>query len=244
MRNGIKEWLDGALGLFYPPVCQLCEAEVAPAGDGFVGARCRRGVRFVRPPYCERCGLPYEGEITTPFECGNCREMTLHFRAARSAVVAAGVVREVLHRYKYHRALWFEPFLAGLFVSVAGPSLRAEGCDVLVPVPLHPVKRREREFNQSERLARRLGAATGIEVRTDVLRRVHTTPSQTRLSRAERSANVRGAFVGVGGSEVGGGHVVLVDDVLTTGATASACAEVLLALGAREVTVWTVARGA
>jgi ComF family protein len=169
--------------------------------------------------------------------------MTLHFRAARSAVVAAGAVREVLHRYKYHRALWFEPFLAGLFVGAAGPVLMNEGCDVLVPVPLHSVKRREREFNQAERLARSLGRATGIPVRTDVLRRVHPTPSQTRLSRSERAANVRAAFAAVPGSEMEGGRVVLVDDVLTTGATASACAEVLLELGASEVTVWTVARG-
>jgi ComF family protein len=105
------------------------------------------------------------------------------------------------------------------------------------------VKRREREFNQAERLARLLGRATGIPVRTDVLRRVHPTPSQTRLSRTERAANVRTAFAAVRGCEVEGGRVVLVDDVLTTGATASACAEVLLASGAREVTVWTVARG-
>ena len=77
---------------------------------------CWSQVRFIDPPFCERCGLPYPGDLTAPFECANCREMELHFSSARSAVVAHGVVREAIHRYKYQRALWFEPFLAGLLL--------------------------------------------------------------------------------------------------------------------------------
>jgi ComF family protein len=238
-----KEWLDGALGLFYPPVCQVCQRESADAREGYVGPRCRSEVRFIEPPYCDRCGLPYAGEITNRFECANCRERTLHFRAARAVVVARGVARDVLHGYKYRRGLWFEPYLSRLLIERAGPVLAGEGWELLVPVPLHPVKRREREFNQAERLARRLGRALGIPVRTDLLRRKHPTRSQTRLSRVERARNVGQAFGPVGQRELTGERVVLVDDVLTTGATASACAEILLEMGAGDVTVWTVARG-
>jgi competence protein ComFC len=75
--------------------------------------------RFIRPPFCERCGLPFSGDLTAPFECTNCREMELHFSSARSAVVARGVVLEAIHRYKYQRALWFEPFLADLLFREA-----------------------------------------------------------------------------------------------------------------------------
>jgi competence protein ComFC len=241
--TGWKEWLDGALGLFYPPVCQVCRQEAASACDGYVGLGCRRDVRWVQPPFCDHCGLPYEGAITTEFECSNCFEQVLHFSTARAVVVASGVVRDVLHGYKYRRGLWFEPFLGRLLVEGAGPALTAAGCDVLVPVPLHPVKRREREFNQAERLARWLGRALKIPVRSDLIRREHPTRTQTRLTRLERAANVGRAFVACRKRALSGERVVLVDDVLTTGATASACAGVLLGMGAGEVAVWTVARG-
>jgi competence protein ComFC len=241
--SGWKQWLEGALGLFYPPVCQVCRQEAALARDGYVGAECRREVRWIQPPFCDRCGLPFEGAITTEFKCSNCSEQTLHFSTARAVVVASGVVRDVLHGYKYRRAVWFEPFLGRLLVQGAGAAVAAAGYDLLVPVPLHPVKRREREFNQAERLARRLSRAMKIPVRTDLVHRQHPTLSQTRLTRMERADNVGRAFVACRNRALSGERVVLVDDVLTTGATASACAGVLLGMGAGEVAVWTVARG-
>ena len=114
---------------------------------------------------------------------------------------------------------------------------------MIVPVPLHGLKEQEREFNQAERLARRLGAATGIPVNARLLRRVTPTRTQTLLSRSERAANVRHAFAHREGHSARGRSIVLVDDVLTTGATTNACARVLRAAGASQVCVWTVARG-
>ena len=104
--------------------------------DGFVCAKCWTQVRFIRPPFCERCGLPFPGDLTAPFECTNCREMELHFSSARSAVVAKTVVLEVIHRFKYQRELWFEPFLADLLLREAVPALRGQKWDFIVPVPL------------------------------------------------------------------------------------------------------------
>ena len=112
MLAPIKRWIDVGLGFLYPNVCQICQRKRATAEEGYVCAHCREEIRFIRPPYCERCGLPYPGDLTTPFECANCREMDLHFQSARSAVVARGNVREAIHRFKYQRAMWFEPFLA------------------------------------------------------------------------------------------------------------------------------------
>jgi competence protein ComFC len=239
----IKSFTDAALGFLYPNVCQICNSERATAAEGFVGAQCWRGVRFIKPPFCERCGLPFEGDITTKFECTNCREMELHFTSARSAVSASGVVLEAIHRYKYQRALWFEPFLADLLIRQAKPELSDGKWNWIVPVPLHPMKRREREFNQAERLANCLSAAMEIPVNARLLKRVVPTRTQTLLTREERAANMRKAFAMRDGHKLNGERIILLDDVFTTGATTSACAKVLLAAGAGEVCVWTVARG-
>jgi ComF family protein len=238
-----QSWLTTGLGFFYPEICQLCDDERATAKDGFVGAKCWTQVRFIRPPFCERCGLPFSGDLTTSFECTNCREMELHFTAARSAVVAKTVVLEAIHRFKYQRALWFENFLADLFLREAVPVLRDQSWDFIVPVPLHPLKEREREFNQAEIMARHLGAATRIPLNTTLLRRVTFTMTQTRLTKQQRAANMRGAFATRSGVKLDGERIVLVDDVFTTGATTNACAQALRTAGAGKVCVWTVARG-
>lgn len=169
--------------------------------------------------------------------------MDLQFRYARSAVVAGGTVLEVIHRYKYNRALWFEPFLADVLVRQAEPLLNQERWDMMIPVPLHPVKQREREFNQAERLAAPLSRALKIPLRSDILRRTTETRTQTLLSRSERAANVRHAFALKTSDSLRGLKIIVFDDVLTTGATTSACARELRAAGAEDVCVWTVARG-
>jgi len=239
----LRSVVDAGLNLLYPPVCQLCEKERATAAEGYVGADCWAKVRFIMPPFCERCGLPFEGAITQSFTCGNCAEMTLHFRAARSAVRADDLILDVIHRYKYRRHLWFEPFLADLLIRQAAAVLRREQWDLIVPVQLFPVKEREREFNQAERLAVHLSRATGIPVNKSLVKRVKPTKTQTMLNREERAENVRNAFAPRRPLELTGAKVVLLDDVLTTGATGSACAKVLREAGAGDICVWTLARG-
>jgi len=239
----IKSWLATGLTFFYPDVCQTCGLESATAQEGYVGTRCWEKVRFIKPPFCDRCGLPFEGEIGAPFECSNCRDMELSFCSARAAVLVNGLVLDVIHRYKYQRALWFEVFLADLLQRQATSVLRQQQWDMIVPVPLFPLKKREREFNQAEHLAARLSKAVGVPLEASLLRRVEHTRTQTLLSRSERARNVRHAFRVRQASRLSGRRVVLVDDVLTTGATTSACAKVLKEAGAGEVCVWTVARG-
>lgn len=239
----LGEFCSAGLASLYPHVCQICGATPAAPQDSLLCERCRGTVRYIEPPFCSRCGLPFQGAITSDFECGNCRDTAWHFTMARSAAAARDVVLETIHRYKYQRALWFEPFLAGLLIDRAGPQLRVGDWDCLVPVPLYPTKEREREFNQAERLARRLSSETGLPVKTGVLRRVAPTKTQTRLTREERRDNVRKAFAAVSGVRLHGERVVLIDDVFTTGATTNACAAVLKQAGASQVCVWTVARG-
>jgi len=239
----IQSWLNTGLGFLYPEICRICEAERATAKNGFVCSKCWLQVRFIRPPFCGRCGLPFEGDITTAFECSNCREMELHFSSARSAVVAKTIVLEIIHRFKYQRHLWFEPFLADLLLREALPVLGAQKWDFIAPVPLHSVKEREREFNQAELLARHLSIAAKIPLNNHLLRRVSPTMTQTRLTKQQRADNMRGAFAVRKGVKLDGEKIILVDDVFTTGATTSACAKALKADGAGDVCVWTVARG-
>jgi ComF family protein len=243
LLESARGWLDAGLGLVYPEVCQLCGQARATLRESFVCAECRSAVRYVEPPFCSHCGLPFEGAITVAFECAQCMEMQWAFRFARSAVVARDPVLEIIHRYKYKRAMWFEPLLAEWLISRAKPELQKQEWDGLVPVPLHRTKQREREFNQAERLAKRLSQAIGIPVNQRWLRRVAPTRTQTLLSREERMANVRNAFALRCSEGLEGQRLVLIDDVLTTGATTSACARALLAGGAGDVCVWTVARG-
>lgn len=243
MLRTAKSILDAALGFFYPAVCRICFAEPGFPAEGYVGVNCSRRVKRIVAPWCERCGLPYAGRVTTRLVCSNCRDLDLQFRFARAAAVAEGVLLEAIHRYKYGRELWFEPFLAGLLVRAAAPALAPRDWDWIVPVPLHPVKQREREFNQAYRLAKHLACRTGIPVAPRLLRRITCTRTQTHLTRPEREANVRGAFSLRPGFPVEGQRFIIVDDVLTTGATTSACAGILREAGAADICVWTVARG-
>ena len=241
--DAIRSWANAGLALIYPEVCQICQEHRAPIEDGLVCVNCRSQVQFIQPPFCDRCGLPFQGAITTTFECTNCRELDLHFTSARSAVVLKTVVSEAMHAYKYHRAMWFERFLAGLLLQKAIPTLRQQTWDVIVPVPLHATKLREREFNQAARLAKHLGKAINLPVNERILQRVTVTQTQTKLSRADRAKNVRGAFAVRKDIRLDSKKIIVFDDMFTTGATTSDCARALRNAGAAEVCVWTVARG-
>ncbi len=242
----LARWGEVALGLVYPRWCQVCRQHPAIPDHGYVCDRCcsgPQGVKWIRPPFCNRCGLPYPGEITADFRCSNCAELSLSFSQARAAVVASELVLEVIHQYKYNRALWFEPFLAGLLVNAAAGQIRPEDWDLIVPVPLHPVREREREFNQAERLAYHLSKATRVPLNGRLAKRVECTETQTMLTREERAKNVKGAFFVKNFGPLEKKRVVVVDDVLTTGSTTSACSRALLDAGAADVSVWTLARG-
>lgn len=240
---GLKGLVEAGLELFYPAVCQVCGSERATPEEGFVGGTCREKVHFITPPFCARCGLPPAGEVTNDFICANCRDMEFYFSSARAAVLADSFMLDIIHRYKYRQGLYFEPFLAELLLKQALPVLENSHWDMVVPVPLHPAKEREREFNQAERLGAHLARALGIPVNKRAVRRVVPTQTQTRLTRQERAENMKNAFAAFPGARMDGQRVILVDDVMTTGATTNGCARVLHEIGAAEICVWTVARG-
>ena len=246
IENIITLMWSRLLGLVYPRICEFCgEREAGPA-ESFVCQTCRehpRAIKRIRPPICKVCGLAYEGEITLEFTCRNCFDLDLAFSSARAAVQYYGLAKQVIHRFKYNRQEWFEPILAELLIEAAAPDLKLQPVDLIVPIPLHARKRRARGFNQAERIAMRLSKAINIPYSATLMERVRDTDTQANLDRDDRVANVKGAFAYVGCEKLDKQRVLLVDDVLTTGLTASSCAKELLNNGAREVRVWTVARG-
>ncbi len=243
----IRQITDLSLSFLFPDVCQICHEHPAGKSDGYLCRACREGrggLFHVVPPFCGRCGLPFDGDMDGDFQCGNCADLNLRFDLARSAVRTSPLILEVIHRYKYQHQLWFEPALVDLLETLLVSGLNQHSFDFVVPIPLHRIKERERGFNQAQRLSHAVSKRLGLPCLPKALIRSRPTETRTRLSRRQRLQNVKQAFEkGPQAHEVKGKRILLVDDILTTGATASACASVLKKSGAGSVVVATVSRG-
>ncbi len=237
----LRRTAEALLALLYPPHCAACCAETA-AGYHLCGPCLAKASRIVAP-FCRQCSQPFDGAIEGTFTCANCGDRHFHFDSAVSCYRASGVVRELIHRFKYGRTVYLRfPLAAWLRETLDDERIRAQRCDYFVPVPLHPARMREREFNQAELLAKLIADRAGVRV-LPALRRVRYTTTQTRLDRAARMQNLRNAFRVRHTARVSGSHLILVDDVFTTGSTVDECARVLKQAGAASVRVVTVARG-
>jgi ComF family protein len=190
--------------------------------------------------FCARCGNAFlnDAPLDENGACSPCRLGLTAFDAAFTYGEYDGTLRKLIHLFKYHGLTPLAPEL-GKMMSRAMP--RDTEIDLLVPMPLHWKRHWQRGFNQSRLLAKAIGKRTGIPVKS-VLRRAKATPPQAGLTRAERRVNVAGAFEVRDPKPVAGRHVLIIDDVMTTGATASACAAALKRAGARRVSVLTLAR--
>lgn len=194
----------------------------------------------VAEPICPCCGRHLDGQADQrpAVPCRECRAAPHPLTQMRAALRYQEPTSGVIHRFKYEGFSALGALLAEQMIA-AWPRWE-QPPDLILPIPLHARRRRQRGYNQSELLARPLGRALGIDVDTDSLRRTRHTVPQVGLGPDERQANVRGAFEA--GAAVAGRHVLLIDDVLTTGATMSAAAEALLAAGAAGVAAYCLAR--
>jgi ComF family protein len=229
--------VDPLLAVVFPSTCPACAAPVERPTRGPLCDACWASLPRHRDPACS-CGLP----LAAAGSCRRCRRGLTPFERGASLGPYDGGLRVLIHELKYRGRRRVAGRLADTLLS--DPAVRAlltPGA-VLVPVPLHPRKRRERGFNQSELLAEELGRRLGLSVAGCALVRRADTPPQTGLSAAARRRNVRGAFAVRRRAQIDGRVVVLLDDVLTTGATAGACARALWDGGAAAVRVLTVAR--
>jgi len=235
--------LTAALDLLFPALCPVCETALgAGRRDPLCGA-CWDGIARIEPPYCATCGAPGAGgsdgaPAQRAFTCGPCSSAPPAYDFARSAARYEGPLRDALHALKFSGWRALARPLADLLVEQCGTAV--PGSSAVVPVPLARDREYRRGFNQARLLAERVARRLGAPLESRWLTRVRETPPQSDLSAMERRANVRGAFRA--SRAVEGRDVVLVDDVLTTGATLGECARTLRAVGASRVGVLTVAR--
>ena len=231
---------DALLSLFYPATCVVCSANID--GGEYLCADCRQRAPRIVAPFCAKCSEPFPGAITQTFSCANCEHRTLHFDCAVAAYRSRGLVRQVLHQFKYGKQRHLRyPVAQWLGESLHDTRLRGRRFDLIVPVPLHPARERERGFNQAALIAELLATSASIPSRP-VLERIRYTTTQTAYDRAERMENLHGAFRLRKNRDVRGLRVLLIDDVLTTGSTLSECARVLRRAGAVSVHGATAAR--
>lgn len=243
-RTGLSVWrrAGAALGQFvFPRVCAACDGALDDTDAGLICGRCWARVPFLAAPRCDRCGHPRPARGG----CPGCALLPPFVRAARSLCwVPDRSSSAILSALKYHGWPGVATGIADRLVRLPWPADVVAERVALVPVPLAPVKERARGFNQAAVLADAVARQWGIPVWREVLTRTRATPSQTRLTPGERLANVHGAFLADASyaSRLRGQHVILVDDVLTTGATLNACATALFAAGTRTMSYLTFGR--
>lgn len=236
IRGTVRRTVDIVL----PPRCLGCGELVAEPGA--VCPACWGGIDFVAAPMCGCCGLPFDYDEGADAVCGECARRIPLYGRARSVMIYNDASRRLVLAFKHADRTDAAPAW-GEWLARAGADLLADA-DLLVPVPLHRRRLIARRYNQAALMAQALGRRTGVPVMVDALRRTRATPSQGRMNRSERERNVAGAFAvrDPRRKKIGGARIVLIDDVMTTGATLTACVGPLLHAGAANVDVLTLAR--
>jgi len=249
-RSGflLRHFARGLLDALLPPQCLACGELVAEPGA--LCADCWIKLRFIAAPLCRICGWPFEVDPAAGLTeggaaetvCGACLREPPVFDKARAALVYDEASRGLILGFKHADRTHAAPSFARWMSTAAGPLLA--DVDLIAPVPLHWSRLIARRYNQAALLSNALGRMSGKPSIPDLLHRRRRTPSQGGLGRAGRFRNVAGAFAvnGRRGSIIAGHHVLIVDDVMTTGATIDACAKVLRRAGAAKVSALTLAR--
>ncbi len=239
-RSAARRATGLVLDALLPPQCLACAAPVDRTDR--LCAPCWTGVNWIDEPLCVACGLPFDYDVGSGALCGACMARRPAYARARAVMRYDEHSRSLLLAFKHADRTQAAPAF-GAWMARAGEPLLAQA-DVVAPVPLHRLRLLSRRYNQAALLARATARAGGVAVAPDLLKRTRRTPSQAGLSLAGRRENVRGAFALRRGREglVEGRRVVLIDDVMTTGATVEACARMLSRAGALGVDVLTLAR--
>ncbi|MDD5045208.1 MAG: ComF family protein [Candidatus Omnitrophica bacterium] len=240
-----KRQLRGLLDIIYPPSCAGCKKPLKNTHgvDAVACPACWAAIKKNRPPFCQRCGRAIDWKVSGGKVCKKCLRKELHFDRAFSACIYDGLTKELIHKFKYQGHDHLSSTLSGLLIGFIRefnlPPL--EYFDLLMPIPLSQKKLREREFNQSQLLACDLSKEFGLKLCADNLLRVRDTKTQTELPDERRFLNVKDSFALSDAAAIKDKMIILIDDVLTTGATCSEAARVLKDNGARTVFALTIA---
>lgn len=227
------------LDLLYPKRCPLCN-EIRPYQAGQVCESCFKKLKKVEPPYCMKCGKTIE-HIEQEY-CEDCQKIRKSYKRGFPVFFYEGAIKNALYDFKYKNQRNYAEFFANCIYGHYGKELKVLGIDGIVPVPVHPNKRRKRGFNQAEILAKSLGKRLGIKVYPHYLIRVADTNPQKELNDKARMKNLKNAFK-IGENKIKLNKILLIDDIYTSGATIEACTGVLLSANVEEVFYTSVAIG-
>ncbi len=231
---------NALLDIALPPRCHICHKPVQGEISLHICNECYNSLPVINSPLCTVCGMPFEGE-GVDHTCSRCITSPPPYSAARAALRYEGSCKELIHAYKYLYKSHLRRPLALLTAEILHSFVSEQRPELLIPVPLHKSRLRSRGFNQSLLIAETLSRNWQIPLLRQGLIRTRRTTPQVELTRAERLTNLKGAFAVKDTESVTGKHIMLVDDVFTTGATLSACAEALLKAGCSRISAVTVA---
>lgn len=240
MPDAVRSALRLVLHTVFPPRC-LCCGEAVSTDDGLCGP-CWRETSFISGTVCDCCGTPLPGEDAGPVLCDECLAQPRPWARGRAAFLYAGTGRKLVLQLKHADRLDLVPPLAGMLARAVAPILRPKM--LVAPVPLHRLRLLRRKFNQSAMLAQALARTRGLSCVPDLFVRTRPTAAMEGMTRVERMANLAGAIAVTPQhrDRIKGKHLLLIDDVLTSGATLEATAEAALAAGAAKVSVAVLAR--
>jgi ComF family protein len=239
----VKQFFQALLDIILPPLCHVCHDFIPDAGTLHICPACRGRLPLVSSPLCPICGIPFIG-TGSDHRCGSCLTHPPHFDTARSRFLYEGPVRDLIHSFKYNKRVHLRYPLALLTLQGVSGLLPDHDPQLIVPVPLHRSRLRQRGFNQAVLLGRVLSSRLSLPMLPDALVRTRPTEPQITLSAAERRDNVKGAFTVTRPDRIAGKRILLLDDVMTTGSTMDECAKELKKAGAEAVVAVTIARTA
>jgi len=246
----VKDAMMGIFGKFleliYPPKCHICQnfLPVNGGGSNHICSECLGSLVRITSPLCPICGTPFVSRVEKDHLCGDCLRKRPFFDALAAPLLYEGGVMEAIHQIKYSGRTYIAGSLGGLLLPFAKERFGDTNGALMMPVPLHPKRLRERGFNQSLVLARTIAIYLETDIDFLSLRRVRYPQPQTGLKKVERKRNVKGAFGLAGRPNLKGRTVILVDDVATTGSTLNECAKVLKRAGCDKVFCLVLARTA
>ncbi|MDP3732847.1 MAG: ComF family protein [Candidatus Omnitrophota bacterium] len=238
----LRKILNVLTDILYPKACLVCKRHLKAIAcvDNLVCTQCWAKIKRNSPPFCRCCGRHLEKPVKNI--CPACIRKQLHFDRAFSPCAYEGVLKELIHTFKYQGKDYLGTTLTRLMTEfIEEYNLPMDLLDLVIPVPLHKTRLREREFNQAQILSNHIACRFGKKVSHDNLRRLRLTKTQTELEIGERLLNVKGSFAATKKEDIKGKNILLVDDVLTTGATCSEAAYALKDAGANIVFVLTLA---
>ena len=238
----LRQLLNDVSDIIFPPQCLACAEIINSPERQVFCSPCQEKINFITGSICPICGIPFWDSPAGNHICGNCLTNKPYYTQARAVAAFETIIMDSIHKFKYGRIIFTGNALSSFMADFSFPDFDFSEYSLLVPVPLHIKKLRERGFNQSLLLAKEMGKRHKLPVNFSLLKRCKFTLTQTGLNKTEREKNIKGAFVVADKKKVAGENIILIDDVYTTGATINECARVLLKAGAQKVAALTLAR--